>query len=62
MHTCKYYNSNSEEKKRMILDALMDQSNKDKRGVPFIDYVLRAFGNRIIVSRDTVIKYVYANA
>ena len=62
MHTCKYYYSNSEEKKRMILDALLDQSNKDERGVPFIDYVLQAFGNRNIVSRDTVIKYVYENA
>ena len=62
MHTCKYYKSSSEEKKKMILDALTDQSSKDQSDVPFIEYVLRAFGNSIKVSRDLVIKYVHENA
>ena len=57
-----YYKSSSEEKKKMILDALMDQSSKDQSDVPFIEYVLRAFGNSIKVSRDLVIKYVHENA
>ena len=40
MHTCKYYNSNSEKKKRMILDALLYQSNKDQNGISFIEAVM----------------------
>lgn len=46
----------------MTLDALMDQSSKDQSDVPFIEYVLRAFGNSTKVSRDSVIKYVHENA
>lgn len=62
MHTCKYFRSRPEEQKRMVLNELIDQSNRDKNGISLISYALDSFGNSNTKSRDFIIKYIHNTA
>lgn len=59
IHTCKYYRSSPEDKKKMILNELINQASRDKKGISLIDYALQSFGNSNKVSRDSIIKYIF---
>lgn len=59
MHTCKYYRSSPEDRKRMVLNELINQSCKDMNDVSLIEYALESFGNSNTASRDSIIKYIH---
>lgn len=62
LHTCKYYISSPEDKKKMILNELINQASRDKNGISLIDYALQSFGNSNKASRNSIIKYIFNNA